>query len=140
MIVWTKSGTRSLATPPLRVALAGHPNCGKSSIFNTLTGARQHVANYPGVTVERRTGRCDLEGRPAEIVDLPESTASAPGRPREVRMDTLVSVLVVVAATVWAVRRAVRRPDGPRGGSACSSCCGECPVARATSRRPGGCR
>ena len=36
------------------VALAGNPNCGKTSLFNALTGARQRVANYPGVTVERR--------------------------------------------------------------------------------------
>lgn len=39
---------------PLLVALAGQPNCGKSTLFNMLTGARQHVANYPGVTVEKR--------------------------------------------------------------------------------------
>ena len=52
--------TRSPPTE-IRVALAGNPNCGKTSLFNALTGARQHVANYPGVTVERRTGRCDIE-------------------------------------------------------------------------------
>ena len=39
----------------IRVALAGNPNCGKTSLFNALTGARQHVANYAGVTVERRS-------------------------------------------------------------------------------------
>lgn len=46
-----------------RVALAGNPNCGKTSLFNALTGARQHVANYPGVTVERRSGSCEIDDR-----------------------------------------------------------------------------
>ncbi|MCD6183035.1 MAG: 50S ribosome-binding GTPase, partial [Thermovirga sp.] len=40
------------------VALAGNPNSGKTTIFNELTGARQHVGNYPGVTVERKEGFC----------------------------------------------------------------------------------
>ncbi|HKR46227.1 MAG TPA: FeoB small GTPase domain-containing protein, partial [Paraburkholderia sp.] len=42
---------------PLRVALVGNPNCGKTALFNLLTGARQKVANYAGVTVERKEGR-----------------------------------------------------------------------------------
>ena len=40
-----------------RIALAGNPNCGKTTIFNALTGARQHVGNYPGVTVESKSGK-----------------------------------------------------------------------------------
>jgi ferrous iron transport protein B len=55
----------------LLVALAGQPNCGKSTVFNLLTGARQHVANYPGVTVEKKTGAYADEGRRVELVDLP---------------------------------------------------------------------
>jgi len=55
----------------LLVALAGQPNCGKTTVFNMLTGARQHVANYPGVTVEKKSGRFSAEGRPVELVDLP---------------------------------------------------------------------
>ena len=43
-----------------KIALAGNPNCGKTSIFNALTGARQHVGNYPGVTVESKSGSCFL--------------------------------------------------------------------------------
>src|SRR5436190_22227237 len=56
----------------LTVALAGNPNSGKTTIFNGLTGLRQKVANYPGVTVEKKTGRCTLpDGRRVEVVDLP---------------------------------------------------------------------
>ncbi|MDQ1524319.1 MAG: ferrous iron transport protein, partial [Pyrinomonadaceae bacterium] len=51
---------------PLTVALAGNPNAGKTSLFNALTGLRQKVANYPGVTVERKEGVWPLaEGAPA---------------------------------------------------------------------------
>ncbi|WP_109807894.1 ferrous iron transporter B [Sphingosinithalassobacter portus] len=54
------------------VAVAGNPNAGKSALFNALTGARQKVGNYPGVTVERHAGRMTLaDGRPIELVDLP---------------------------------------------------------------------
>jgi ferrous iron transport protein B len=54
------------------VAVAGSPNAGKSALFNALTGARQKVGNYPGVTVERHSGRLTLsDGRPIELVDLP---------------------------------------------------------------------
>jgi ferrous iron transport protein B len=55
------------ALDTLRIAVAGNPNTGKSSLFNALTGARQHVGNYPGVTVERRSGRC----AGMTLVDLP---------------------------------------------------------------------
>jgi len=53
------------------VAVAGQPNSGKSTIFNMLTGARQHVANYPGVTVEKRTGKYSYNGDTVTLVDLP---------------------------------------------------------------------
>ena len=54
------------------VALVGNPNAGKSALFNALTGARQKLGNYPGVTVERKAGRLALaDGRPVELVDLP---------------------------------------------------------------------
>uniref|UniRef100_UPI00286E9C22 ferrous iron transporter B n=1 Tax=Novosphingobium sp. TaxID=1874826 RepID=UPI00286E9C22 len=57
-----------------KVALVGNPNAGKSALFNALTGARQKIANYPGVTVERKAGRLLLpSGQPIELVDLPGS-------------------------------------------------------------------
>jgi ferrous iron transport protein B len=55
----------------LSIALAGNPNSGKSTIFNAVTGARQHVANYPGVTVEKREGRRRHAGHDLTVVDLP---------------------------------------------------------------------
>ncbi len=55
-------------------ALVGNPNAGKSALFNALTGARQKIANYPGVTVERKSGRLLLpSGEPVELIDLPGS-------------------------------------------------------------------
>ncbi|MFW5864148.1 MAG: ferrous iron transport protein B [bacterium] len=53
------------------IALAGNPNSGKTTIFNALTGARQHVGNYPGVTVEKKEGACSHNGNTLRIVDLP---------------------------------------------------------------------
>ena len=53
------------------VAVAGQPNCGKSTLFNTLTGARQFVANYPGVTVEKRIGTFTHKRDRVTLVDLP---------------------------------------------------------------------
>jgi ferrous iron transport protein B len=55
----------------IKVALAGNPNSGKTSIFNLLTGARQHVGNYPGVTVEKKEGLCKYDGHEITFVDLP---------------------------------------------------------------------
>lgn len=59
------------APAPLRIALAGQPNVGKSTVFNMLTGLRQHVGNWPGKTVERKAGAITHKGREIEIVDLP---------------------------------------------------------------------
>lgn len=53
------------------VALGGNPNAGKTTLFNTLTGSRQHVGNYPGVTVDRKQGRYVQNGHEIDIVDLP---------------------------------------------------------------------
>ena len=55
----------------IEVALAGNPNCGKTSLFNNMTGARQHVGNYAGVTVEKKVGEAKIDGHDIEIIDLP---------------------------------------------------------------------
>lgn len=55
----------------ITVALAGNPNSGKTTIFNTLTGMHQHVGNYPGVTVEKKQGVCRYKDYELEITDLP---------------------------------------------------------------------
>jgi ferrous iron transport protein B len=55
----------------ITVAISGNPNSGKTTIFNMLTGAHQHVGNYPGVTVEKKEGLCKYEGYEIMVVDLP---------------------------------------------------------------------
>jgi len=57
--------------PKFTVALAGNPNSGKSTVFNALTGARQHVGNWPGKTVEKKEGTCRYDGSEIEVIDLP---------------------------------------------------------------------
>ena len=57
------------------IAIAGNPNCGKTALFNALTGSRQRVGNWPGVTVEKKEGFLDLGGRQIRVVDLPGTYA-----------------------------------------------------------------
>ena len=60
------------STREMVFAIVGNPNCGKSTIFNALTGLKQKVANYPGVTVEKREGSCTSQhGRRLRLLDLP---------------------------------------------------------------------
>ena len=86
----------------LTIALAGNPNTGKSSIFNLLTGARQHVGNWPGKTVSRSPGAFTHRGCVVEIVDLPGTYSLNASSPEEmIARDYLVGdepdAVVVVA-------------------------------------------
>ncbi len=92
----------------LRVALVGNPNAGKTTLFNALTGLRQKVANYPGVTVERKEGWFQAEGREIHLLDLPGIYSMAARSPEEriaseaVRREgaeTLDLVVAIVDAT-----------------------------------------
>ena len=60
-----------MAKKEIVVALAGNPNSGKTTVFNNLTGAKQHVGNWPGVTVEKKEGNCSFRGYSIKVVDLP---------------------------------------------------------------------
>jgi ferrous iron transport protein B len=94
------------ATPPssttLTIALAGNPNSGKTTIFNALTGLRQKVANYPGVTVEKKTGRLKLDdGRVVDVIDLPGTYSLISRSPDE----------TVAMEVLRGLRADTKRPD-----------------------------
>jgi ferrous iron transport protein B len=72
------------ATPVMKIALVGNPNCGKTALFNRLTGGRQKVANYAGVTVERKEGKFTTPlGRSVHVLDLPGTYSLTPSSPDE---------------------------------------------------------
>lgn len=82
----------SLETKTFSVALIGNPNTGKSTLFNALTGLRQHTGNYPGVTVEMKKGECKLnEYLKLNLIDLPGTYSLAPRS-----LDEMVSVDVLL--------------------------------------------
>ena len=58
-------------TREMKLALVGNPNCGKTTLFNALTGSNQYVGNWPGVTVEKKEGKASVDGKSVTIVDLP---------------------------------------------------------------------
>ena len=91
-----------MTQPAPLIALAGNPNSGKSALFNALTGARQKIANYPGVTVERKSGHFAFaDGRPAELVDLPGSYSLDPTSPDE----------EVTRKVIMGLQQGERKPD-----------------------------
>src|SRR3954468_2134593 len=106
-------------TATLTLALAGNPNSGKTTIFNALSGLRQKVANYPGVTVEKKMGRCHLPAtdsapaRWANIIDLPGTYSLISRSPDErVAMEVL---------------RGLRADTAAPGGDLSAGGCGNCP-------------
>src|SRR5947209_7496092 len=99
----------------LTVALAGNPNSSKTTIFNGLTGLRQKVANYPGVTVEKKTGRCKLpDGKWVDVIDLPGTYSLISRSPDEqvamevlrgLRKDTQTPDVVIVVVDASNLQR-----------------------------------
>ena len=84
------AGAAGPATRPLRVALVGNPNCGKSTLFNALTGRRQRVANFPGVTVERAEGEYRTDSGTVSVIDLPGTYSLSAESPDEaIALDVL---------------------------------------------------
>ena len=101
-------------TPLPIVLVAGNPNSGKSTIFNALTGARAHVANYPGVTIDRVSAPVAIAGRDLELVDLPGTySLSARSREEQIAGDSLLGrnlpspAAVVVVVDAAALGRAL---------------------------------
>lgn len=95
--------TATTTSPMPRIALVGNPNCGKTALFNLLTGARQKVANYAGVTVERKEGRTRLpDGRELAVMDLPGAYSLNPATADE----------TVTHDVVMGLRAGEARPDG----------------------------
>ncbi|HEY8430693.1 MAG TPA: FeoB small GTPase domain-containing protein, partial [Sandaracinaceae bacterium] len=106
------SAAPSLASAPLRVALAGNPNAGKTTLFNALTGARARTGNYPGVTVERRSGPLMLGARQGELLDVPGTYSLSARSPEEqVAVDVVLPPsgpppdVVIVVADATALER-----------------------------------
>src|SRR5262252_1017871 len=96
------------ALRPLKIIVAGNPNAGKTSLFNSLTGLRQKVANYPGVTVESKSGQWHISGDlpPARLIDLPGLySLDATSLDEKIASDILLdraqadAIIVVVDAT-----------------------------------------
>lgn len=79
-----KQGAQGKPSKHLRIALVGNPNCGKTSLFNQASGAHEHVGNYSGVTVERKTGYITWGDYRIELIDLPGSYSLSPYSPEEV--------------------------------------------------------
>ncbi|NJB68494.1 ferrous iron transport protein B [Desulfobaculum xiamenense] len=89
-------------TETIRLALAGNPNAGKTTMFNAITGARQHVGNYPGITVEKKEGQASVNGTRFQVIDLPGTYSLTAYTQEEIvarnvlvdeRPDVVVSVL-----------------------------------------------
>jgi ferrous iron transport protein B len=93
------AGVVTLPPKKLAAALLGNPNTGKTTLFNALSGLRQRVGNYPGVTVETKKGQMCCAGQPFELIDLPGTYSLAPRSP-----DEMVAVDVILGRQKGEVR------------------------------------
>ena len=90
----------------LAVALTGNPNTGKSTIFNELTGARQKIGNWPGVTVDKKIGYLSHQGRNISVVDLPGTysvTVSATGGASGKAKSSTTREITIAPLPAWGV-------------------------------------
>ena len=79
------------------IAIAGNPNCGKTALFNALTGSNQEVGNWPGVTVEKKEGFFQLDNHKIRVVDLPGIYAlSANSEDERVALDFIISRNLII--------------------------------------------
>ena len=86
----TVAGVEPLADNVLRIALIGNPNCGKTSLFNNVTGAKEKVGNYGGVTVDSKEGWFTIGGRKVQLVDLPGTYSLTEYSPEEMYVRTYI--------------------------------------------------
>ena len=86
----TVEGVDPMADNVLRIALIGNPNCGKTSLFNFVTGAKEKVGNYGGVTVDSKEGWFHIDGRKVQLVDLPGTYSLTEYSPEEMYVRTYI--------------------------------------------------
>ena len=86
----TVEGVDPMADNVLRIALVGNPNCGKTSLFNFVTGAKEKVGNYGGVTVDSKEGWFNIDGRKVQLVDLPGTYSLTEYSPEEMYVRTYI--------------------------------------------------
>ena len=84
------AGLDPLADDVMRVVLIGNPNCGKTSLFNCVTGAKEKVGNYGGVTVDSKEGWFNIDGRKVQLVDLPGTYSLTEYSPEEMYVRTYI--------------------------------------------------
>ena len=121
----TTGGTTGTTAALGSVALVGNRNCGKTALFNLLTGARQKVANYAGVTVERKIGQARLpDGRSVAVIDLPGTYS--------LQAATLGAWVLLPTAWRASLQRRLGQAAPPAAGG-CGGCSG-CGSRRAAKR------
>ena len=86
----TVAGVDPMEDNVLRIALIGNPNCGKTSLFNCVTGAKEKVGNYGGVTVDSKEGWFNIDGRKVQLVDLPGTYSLTEYSPEEMYVRTYI--------------------------------------------------